>query len=132
MSRHDNHYISIGRFKPEEVLPYVSLSDKSKIPGKREYKGHKVNMRSKRYILFAKKGLKCSKCGIEGVYFSLERGKSDKNGKFHFNLYALDEKDKKVLMTKDHIKPKSKGGNDTLDNLQPMCIKCNSEKADKC
>jgi 5-methylcytosine-specific restriction endonuclease McrA len=35
------------------------------------------------------------------------------------------------MITKDHIIPRSKGGKDILDNYQPMCIICNSKKADK-
>jgi 5-methylcytosine-specific restriction endonuclease McrA len=34
-------------------------------------------------------------------------------------------------MTIDHILPRSKGGKDTLENLQPMCSSCNAKKADK-
>lgn len=33
-------------------------------------------------------------------------------------------------MTIDHIIPKSKGGKDTLDNLQPMYPQCNTLKGD--
>jgi hypothetical protein len=34
-------------------------------------------------------------------------------------------------LTIDHVKPVSKGGNNKDYNLQTMCEKCNSEKADK-
>ena len=44
------------------------------------------------------------------------------------NLYAIDENGKEVLMTKDHILPKSKGGKDEIDNYQTMCIRCNEAK----
>jgi hypothetical protein len=33
-----------------------------------------------------------------------------------------------VEITIDHIKPKSMGGKDTLENYQPMCSLCNYEK----
>jgi len=36
-----------------------------------------------------------------------------------------------TLMTKDHRHPKSKGGQDTLENLDPMCTVCNGKKGDK-
>jgi 5-methylcytosine-specific restriction endonuclease McrA len=46
---------------------------------------------------------------------------------WHLNLYAEGPGNKKILMTKDHIIPACKGGKGTLDNLQPMCAKCNNE-----
>lgn len=34
-------------------------------------------------------------------------------------------------LTMDHIKPKSKGGKWTPDNLQTMCAECNGKKGDR-
>jgi 5-methylcytosine-specific restriction endonuclease McrA len=33
-----------------------------------------------------------------------------------------------VLMTQDHIMPRSKGGANRLENLQTMCCVCNNRK----
>lgn len=93
--------------------------------------GHVVKMWSKRYQVFRERGVKCAKCGIKGRYFRLEchgLHASWENNTWHFNLYALDENGNEVLMTKDHIFPKSKGGGDGLSNLQPMCANCNVKK----
>lgn len=55
----------------------------------------------------------------------------------HLNLYHVGEpidqhirlsRDGLVLMTKDHIIPKSKGGPTNLTNLQVMCSICNGMK----
>ena len=40
----------------------------------------------------------------------------------------FNENGEEVLMTKDHIIPKSLGGKNTIYNLQPMCQFCNSRK----
>lgn len=47
----------------------------------------------------------------------------------HLNLWALDG-DRLVLMTQDHIFPRSKGGSNGMHNLQTMCSDCNTAKGD--
>lgn len=91
-----------------------------------------VRMGSHRYQLFLEKGTKCVECGIEGKYFGLERGIFDNPTTYHFNLYGVDEYEQEVLITKDHIVPRSKGGSNKTSNYQTMCSRCNLRKADKC
>ena len=88
---------------------------------------HSVKTRSNRYKLF-QLNKKCVCCGIEGSMMSLERTHQGETP--HFNLYGI-RNDKLILMTQDHILPKSKGGRDILSNLQTMCQVCNSAKRDK-
>lgn len=95
----------------------------------KEFDGDMIYMDSQRYEVFKKKGVKCACCGIEGKYFAKE--KAEKDSRYHFNLYAITKKGKEVLMTKDHIIPKSRGGRDMLENYQPMCKICNERKGAK-
>jgi len=80
----------------------------------------------KRAKVFHKKGLVCVNCGVEGKFFALEK---DRGGGLHLDLYGYID-DEEVLITIDHIVPKSKGGVNKLINFQTMCKICNEMKAD--
>jgi len=82
------------------------------------------NMASQRFECFSK-SLVCACCGIVGSKFALDL--SDDLFYPHFNLYAEWE-NKLVLMTKDHIQPRSLGGKDVVENMQTMCCVCNNYK----
>jgi 5-methylcytosine-specific restriction endonuclease McrA len=120
-------YEVLGIFEIDEVLPFVEPEGSKK---KRTYTAddgteYQVRMDSQRYHNFKEHGCSCVRCGLEGKYFKLER-----NGSFnpHFNLYGKNKQGKEVMLTKDHVVPKSWGGKNHLDNYQPMCSKCNSHK----
>lgn len=49
----------------------------------------------------------------------------------HLNLWAVDASNNLVMMTQDHILPRSRGGSNGSHNLQTMCTFCNSAKGDK-
>ena len=119
-----NVYESTGKhFSIDEVLSKIT-DFKERV----KFGSARIRMNSQRYITFKEKGTKCVCCGIEGKYFKMDKFKHDKY--FHFNLYALNEKGQEVLMTKDHIDPKSNGGKNHIDNYQTMCTICNFEKSD--
>lgn len=107
------------------VVPYNPKEGKHIV----DFDGDMMKMESQRYRLFKRDGCICVGCGIEGTFFRKERHKHDTV--YHFNLYAIDENGNEVLITKDHIIPKAKGGKNHLTNYQVMCVKCNHEKADK-
>lgn len=89
----------------------------------------RIPMGSHRYQLFAEKGCKCAMCGIKGKFFALEKMDSDIN--YHFNLYALNPNGEEVMLTKDHIIPRSLGGKNSIDNYQTLCEICNGKKSNK-
>lgn len=117
----------LAQFDPDEILAQRRpQEDTTKVvffaaDGRRL----KVRMNSNRYHLFARSKV-CACCGRVGTVLTL-----DVHGKIysraHFNLYAV-EGGKLILMTKDHIVPRSKGGSDSLDNLQTLCTECNHRK----
>lgn len=73
-------------------------------------------------------GTKCANpnCKTTGTFFALEKWPV---GDIHFELYGIDETGDEVLMTVDHVQPKSKGGLDHISNYQPMCKVCNEIKS---
>jgi hypothetical protein len=85
---------------------------------------HTKYSRHKRLKTFHEKGLKCVSCERVGKYLIVAK---DKSGSIHIDIYTKDFE----LMTVDHIKPKSKGGSYDIENLDPMCTFCNSEKSNK-
>lgn len=95
---------------PIEVLEFKEL---------RKHKNHR------RLTVFYNKGLQCSNpnCNKVGKFLILT-DQCNKKGKIigrHLDVYTKDLE----LMTVDHIIPKSKGGPMTLENLRPMCSRCN-------
>jgi len=115
-----------GSYSVNEVLDHVDLAwagRKKKV----DFDGDIIKVWSLRYRLFKEKGCKCVTCGMDGTYFVKERNGDE--GPYHFNLYGIKDGEE-MMMTKDHIHAKSKGGSNRLENLQPMCYECNQEKAD--
>ena len=63
------------------------------------------------------------------VYFAKEKFADQST--YHLNLYAVDDNGDEILMTKDHIMPRSKCGIDDISNYQTMCKLCNEAKGNK-
>lgn len=87
-------------------------------------KRRRAKMNPQRFFLFRENN-RCVCCGAIGGKLLVEMNDSDKSP--HLNLYAKSGKDL-VLMTRDHIQPKSLGGGDHISNYQTMCSVCNSLK----
>lgn len=91
-----------------------------------DFEGDNIKGNSQRYQTFFIKGMTCVECGVQGQYFAKEKHLNDEY--YHLNLYGIDQNGEEVLMTKDHIIPKSKGGDNHISNYQCMCTKCNQMK----
>jgi len=115
--------IRVAEYSVDVVFAAMETTGKAVLPD-----GLTFRRRSGRLVLFKAKGTTCVTCGIEGNVFIMETHSADITP--HLNLYALNDKGDRVLMTKDHIIPKSKGGPNTLANYNTMCMPCNSKKAD--
>ncbi len=111
---------TIATYPVKEILPLIGVSEKTHILD------WDVGTISERLKTF-KRSLVCIECGLVGSIFKLQR--HHPNEIPHLNLFAIRENGDSILMTADHIIPKSIGGPRRLFNLQTMCHVCNERKA---
>lgn len=114
-----------GKYSITEVFEYLNASPRN--GQKINFHGDMIHIRVPRMLVFRYHGIKCVRCGMLGAFFAKEQyGENEP----HLNLYGFDKYGDEILMNKDHIKPKSKGGINHLYNMLPMCSVCNNNKAD--
>jgi len=96
----------------ERIFPFILASYNGKGRNRINLDGDLITVSSLRLYCFAVNGIECVYCGIKGSFFAKEKhAHSDRN--YHLNFYSkVGGKD--VLMTMDHIIPKSRGGKNTL------------------
>ena len=81
------------------------------------------------------------KGGISPIYGKLRRLRLKENGGSHtsgewenvkvqygYKCAMCFKPETEVQLTKDHIIPVTKGGSDFIENIQPLCVRCNSSK----
>jgi 5-methylcytosine-specific restriction endonuclease McrA len=67
--------------------------------------------------------------GCEGKY-TVEEWEALKKA-YNFTCPACGEKEPEISLTADHIIPVKFQGSNTIDNIQPLCLSCNSSKKTK-
>ncbi len=117
--------VSINEFEVLFKDTVLSNMDAAKCKTKIAVNGEPIKAVSDRYKCFISSGYNCVSCGVKGTHFAIERTESDTT--YHLNLYSVVN-GQDVLMTKDHIMPKSKGGRNHYSNYQTMCTVCNASK----
>lgn len=127
----------MGRLKRYKLLDFNKIEDIlrilviSKPLGKINIEGYPICTDTDRYENLYVNGLVCKSCGLKASFAAIEKNSDSKN-KFHINFYgtrATDGKD--LLLTKDHIYPRSLGGLDSINNYQTLCASCNGNKRNR-
>lgn len=118
-----NGRIKLGVYTITEVFKYIDASPRH--GQKVDFHGHDMHMRCPKLLSFRYNGIRCVRCGSIGAFFCKEHYGTNNP---HLNLYSFDNYGQPMLMTRDHIRPKSKGGTNHLYNSQTMCTNCNNKK----
>lgn len=115
----------IGEFSLNDIFENLVNGNK-RIVYTVDEKDYAVKLNVKRFTTF-KNNNKCVACGLEGTKFLLEQCQDSETA--HFNMYGV-QNNQDILMTRDHVVPRSKGGGNTNENYATMCIICNNLKGD--
>lgn len=75
--------------------------------------------------------IRCHFCGCQADRWVSEKGRRDRLGHPVLNLFASNSDGRVVLMTRDHIIPRSLGGVDDVANLRPACAPCNERRSNE-
>lgn len=74
--------------------------------------------------------IRCWACNVTATVWVATKGRNDRVGHPVLNLYAEGPAGI-MLMTRDHIIPKSLGGVDDYRNLRPGCAACNEARGNE-
>lgn len=113
----------LGLYEMRQVMPYVGIGTLKIYLGEVPVFVNTHTLRCLKY------SARCVKCGKKGTHFLLIQEKGQPP---HLRLYHRVKKTGKlILMTKDHIKPLSKGGANCQKNFQTLCEECNIKKGNR-
>ena len=127
-SRRFKGYKRFGLYTHEEILPLIGAGHSVELPCPMLDCSVWVKKMCSARMNFLKDHHECVCCGLLGRYWWLEC-----SGHYapHLNLYGISDMGNEVMLTIDHIFPKSKGGVLEPSNMQVLCGRCNAAKADK-
>jgi len=121
--------IVIKEYCIEEILNQVQFIRNKELRRLRKInlEGYSIKICNLSLQTFKKKSIRCVKCGLVANVFRLVWDECSRD--VFLGLFFVDSR-RIIRFTKDHIIPKSKGGKNSLSNLQTMCEPHNLLKSD--
>lgn len=125
-----------GRILSPETKQKMSLAKKGKISPR---KGIKLSLETRNKISNSKKVLTDDLIFDDRKRIRRERikkfGGCHSNGEwetlkaqYNWTCPSCNKQEPNIKLTRDHIIPIARGGSDNIENIQPLCSKCNSIK----
>lgn len=132
MGIHQPSTQALATFSHQEILPLIGKAKTHEPTILQASSGERFRVRvnGDKFRLL-KKQPTCACCGIMGAIWVMEQPKElQGTDRAVLNLYGVTKRGRWVLMTKDHIVPRARGGKNALENYQTMCHACNIIKSD--
>lgn len=123
--------LNLGKKASEETRKKMSLSSpkirlKGELRGKAWKGGVSLQLKYKQLMWRKRRAIQLN---AEGSH--TEEEWQQLKEKFLFSCLCCKKQEPFIRLTQDHIVPLSRGGNDYISNIQPLCQSCNSRKNTK-
>lgn len=132
-------YSRLGTLSIEEGMAILRAHQSrppSELKERVEIMGQMVALGGMRIQSFSQKELCCSseECGLKAAFFAVEKGEAKRKGRvnrsnYQLNIYGINECGAEIEFTHDHTLARGLGGEDQLDNISIMCLRCNQRKS---
>jgi hypothetical protein len=133
-----------GRIFTQETLKKMSIAKLGKVSPR---KGKKLSLetrekislskrkyfqdRNPNYIPFSyddRKKRRRERLKIYGGFHSVKEWETLK-AQYNWTCPCCKKQEPEIKLTRDHIISVSRGGSDNIENIQPLCVSCNSKKS---
>lgn len=132
-------YSRLGTLSIEEgmaILRAHQARPENEIKQRVEIMGQMVALGGMRIQSFFHKELCCSseECSLKPAFFAIEKGEAKRKGRvnrsnYQLNIYGINECGDEIEFTHDHTLARGLGGEDVLENISIMCLRCNQRKS---